>query len=93
MYLGGLNLAYTELVSICCSLPRLPRLVAVAATPYVKLVPALKVAVTGADIAPKSPYPMPLKKPLAPSYFVFSNGLVKIPVTPPTNSDTPPLTP
>jgi len=33
--------------------------------------PTLKVAVTGADIAPKRPEPRPLKKPLAPSSLVF----------------------
>lgn len=33
IYLGGLNLAYTELVSIAVSLPIFPKLVAVYATP------------------------------------------------------------
>ena len=45
--------------------------VAVAATPYVMEEPALSVAVKGDEIAPTSPEPKPLKKPFAPSSFVF----------------------
>jgi hypothetical protein len=55
--------------------------------------PALRVAVTGAEIIPTRPDPRPLKNPFAPSSFVFYIGLVNIPVTPPTISLTPPETP
>ena len=57
-----------------CAMGVLPMLlieVAVAATPYVMEEPALSVAVKGDEIAPTSPEPKPLKKPFAPSSFVF----------------------
>jgi len=70
IYLGGLNLDYIDYVSTTF-FPIIPRDVAEAATPYVTDVPALRVAVTGAAIAPTNPEPNPLKNPLAPSSRVF----------------------
>ena len=92
IYLGGLNLDCIDYVSTIF-FPIIPKDVAEAATPCVTDVPALKVAVTGAAIAPTKPEPNPLKKPFAPSSRVFYMGLVTIPVTPETSSLTPPFTP
>jgi hypothetical protein len=92
MYLGGLNREYIEFVSTTF-LPYLPKEVALAATPCVRDVPALSVAVTGAVMAPTIPEPKPLKNPLAPSSLVFYMGFVTMPVTPETSSLTPPFTP
>lgn len=91
MYLGGLNLVVYRFSIV--TFPVLPREDAVVATPEVIDEPAFKVAVIGAEIAPRKPEPRPLNKPLTPSYLVFSTGFVKIPVNPPTSSDTPPFTP
>lgn len=66
---------------------------AVLATPSVKELPNLSVAVTGAVITPNNPDPRPLKNPFAPSCLVFYIGLVTSPVTPPTSSPTPPFNP
>ena len=49
---------------------------------YVRVVPTLKVAFTGAVINPVTPWPTPLKNPFTPFYLAPSKGFLKTPVTP-----------